>query len=362
VIARRYLTGWFILDICSIFPSFFDIIPVIEGSTASNVTLAGNGTLIKTASKSPVTSLRVIRALRLIKLVRLLRTPWGLLKRLFVRFATPRATVTVLSLVLECLVVAHWLACVLGMAATFLGTPLETWLATHGYCKQVGIDTDGDPVAACVSSAYIYLQCLWWSVGMLMGAPISMRPDKGPYPRYFFSGDNEVELRTHEQVVVIVLKLFCAFHWTTIIARFVFVYNNLDPDQREFRLGWDHLNRFCSFFNLEQRFRIELRQYYLERADEVKAKSRRKVMNKFSPHLAEEVVWELDKQWLVRVPCFSLVAERVRGEQLRFLVKVALAMDAAVYVPKDRPPPRRLYIITQGTAMYMGSVYEAGRS
>lgn len=202
------------------------------------------------------------------------------------------------------------------------------------------------------------------------------------------------------------LKLFCAFHWTTIIARFVFVYNNLDPDQREFRLGWDHLNRFCSFFNLEQRFRIELRQYYvracryghrrasrravphsptafpfarlpaavphahlarhvplaipdgrrrvgapttrhacscdaqLERADEVKAKSRRKVMNKFSPHLAEEVVWELDKQWLVRVPCFSLVAERVRGEQLRFLVKARAATDTSPCCSLPRPSPR----------------------
>ena len=58
---------------------------------------------------------------------------------------------------------------------------------------------------------------------------------------------------------------------------------------------------------------MELRQYYLERNKEVRARSRRKVLHGFSPYLAEEVVWELDKKWLVKVPCFSLAAERITG-------------------------------------------------
>ena len=94
----------------------------------------------------------------------------------------------------------------------------------------------------------------------------------------------------------------------------------------------------------------------------MKARSRRKVLSKFSPYLAEEVVWELDKKWLVRVPCFSLVAERLTGEELRFFVKVALAMDVSVFVPKDRPPPRRLYLITQGVALYKGKQLGIGAS
>ena len=48
-----------------------------------------------------------------------------------------------------------------------------------------------------------------------------------------------------------------------------------------------------------------------KRNKEMKARSRRKVLNQFSPFLAEEVVWELDKKWIVRVPCFSLVADRL---------------------------------------------------
>lgn len=30
VIAMRYLRGWFLLDVCSIFPSLFDILPVLK--------------------------------------------------------------------------------------------------------------------------------------------------------------------------------------------------------------------------------------------------------------------------------------------------------------------------------------------
>ena len=34
-------------------------------------------------------------------------------------------------------------------------------------------------------------------------------------------------------------------------------------------------------------------------------------MNEFSPQLAEKFVWKLNKDWLMRVPCFSLVVERL---------------------------------------------------
>ena len=439
VIAMRYLKGWFLVDALAIFPSLFDILPIVDACVDVN------------SPKSPLATLRVIRSLRLLKLMRLLRTPWGMLKRLIIRISTPRATVTILSLLFECLFVSHIFACLLGMMATFTASractraqlaphspreseatrtqraaaasppagyggldsahrrafesvclpALESWLGTHGYCRPHPDMPEG--YHQCVGAEVQYLQCLFWSVGMLMGAPISMSPDKGPYPRFYSDPENAINLRSHEQVIIILLKFIVAFHWTTVrtplrtprtppphappphaaascpplklhrsplvrrvcvqvIARFVFVFNNLDKDQKEFQLGWDALNRFCSFFRLEQKMAVEMRQYYIERNKEVRARSRRKVLNQFSPKLAEDVVWELDKRWLVRVPCFSLVAERVTGDELRFFVKVALAMDVAVYVPKDRPPPRRLYMITQGVALYKGEQLGIGES
>ena len=132
----------------------------------------------------------------------------------------------------------------------------------------------------------------------------------------------------------------------------------------QFQQGWDALNRFCGFFKIEQRAAMSLRQYYLERSEEVRAKSRMKVMRWFSPLLAEETVWDLNKEWLVVVPCFSLVVERASDapEAWRFLVSVALAMDVAVFVPKDRPPAGRLYLISSGTAVFRSRTLGPGES
>ena len=44
------------------------------------------------------------------------------------------------------------------------------------------------------------------------------------------------------------------------------------------------------------------------------------------------------------------------------LVQVALAMQPAVFVPTERPPPLRLYIITEGMALYRGKKLTKGSS
>ena len=46
----------------------------------------------------------------------------------------------------------------------------------------------------------------------------------------------------------------------------------------------------------------------------------------------------------------------------RFLVKVALVMQPAVFVPTERPPTHRLYIVTQGVAIYKGNKRSSGSS
>ena len=68
----------------------------------------------------------------------------------------------------------------------------------------------------------------------------------------------------------------------------------------------------------------------------------------------------------MKVPCFSLVVERLiarpESGMERFLVKVALAMQPAVYVPTERPPAQHLYIVTQGIALFRGKKLKAGDS
>ena len=70
-----------------------------------------------------------------------------------------------------------------------------------------------------------------------------------------------------------------------------------------------------------------------------------RVMNDFSPYLAEKFVWKLNKQWLMRVPCFSLVVERLverPGSGMeKFLIKVALARDRSTGAGRTASTGRR---------------------
>jgi len=254
-----------------------------------------------------------------------------------------RAYLTIAVALLECLYASHLFACLLALTTVFRATRLDTWYATLGYCQPVvyysnntqELDPSGETCrvvqaqalelglssndyvdgvacdASCVPAFSLYLQCFWWSMGLLMGAPISLTPNPGPYEQYTYAPDHLTLLSESEQLVVIAIKSVTAFMWTTVIARFVQVYNNLDPDASEFRMGWDALNRFVTYFKVPKPDALELRRYYIERAEEARAKSRKRVMNNFSPMLAEKFVWKLNKEWLVRVPCFTLVVQRL---------------------------------------------------
>lgn len=191
---------------------------------------------------------RLVRASRLIK-------QWS------VKVSTPRATLTLGACLVECAYVVHFGACILGLLTVFEDSPLDTWYATHGYCTDVSLYGGSGGTGSggggggggtgggsrdeyeCTGAGQLYFACFWWSAGMLMGAPISLTANAGPYERIYTSGQL---LTLNEQAVVLALKAATAFLWTTVIARFVTVYNNLDPDARDFRFGWDALNRFVS--------------------------------------------------------------------------------------------------------------------
>ena len=363
IIIKAYLhplRGWFLLDAFSLGASAFDVVPIF---LASNEDSGG--------STDVLAVFRVVRVLRLVKLTRLLKASKRL-KEWSVKIATPRATLTIFQIGVECMYVMHWAACIFGIISLLASSPLDTWLATHGLCTPRE-DLDWTDYAGglvrgfeCVPAYQLYMQCILWSGGMLMGAPISLSPHKGPFERHYSAGGPKTLFRFHEELTILILKVLTAFEWVTVLARFVQVYNNLDPDARDFKAGWDALNRFVKYFSVQKPDAQELRRYYVERSDMAKAKTRMRVMNDFSPYLAEKFVWKLNKDWLMKVPCFSLVVERLvlqpQSGMERFLVKVALAMQPEVYCPSERPQAKCLYIITDGSAMHRGNRLTKGDS
>ena len=122
-IALCYMKGWFALDLFSIAPMAFDIIPVIN--------TADDGEQTSASPPRAAKALRVVRILRLIKLSRLIRSS-RILKRWEVRNSLPTSVVTLIALMFAVLVIAHWIACLLSIQTTIDGEPEATCIPICG--------------------------------------------------------------------------------------------------------------------------------------------------------------------------------------------------------------------------------------
>lgn len=170
-IARVYLSTWFVIDTMSVATSLFDILPML-----------GVGDSLGSAK-----IVRIVRALRLIKLVRLAKSSKSI-KQLESTISISTFTRTILRLLFKLLLTVHYYACILRIVASFPATPLDTWMGTYGYCQPDPANANTtkplvDPI--CVDPAYLYLQCIRWSMGLIAGAGFPMFPARGPYPPFY---------------------------------------------------------------------------------------------------------------------------------------------------------------------------------
>jgi hypothetical protein len=193
-IAANYMKGWFALDMLSIFPSAFDIPPVIPGSGM--------------ASGGSVRVLRVVRVARLIKLVRLVRS-----SRMFSRWQTSislsSANRTLMTLfAVQVPLLAHWIACLFRLVPQFGASEADSWLGTFGHCWD-----DGAGDVECVGAGRLYVDCWHWSAGGLV-AGYAYLPPYGPHP------NGELPLmNTTETAVLTLLQIFGARASPTIPMR-----------------------------------------------------------------------------------------------------------------------------------------------
>ena len=171
-IARRYLRSWFTIDLLSIVPSLFDILPLVEGS---GFEAQEDTSRLKLA--------RGFRTARLIKLVRLVRAS-RVLARWRTHITVSFARLSMISLILELAIASHWLACLLSLQTVFGDRRVDSWLGTFGWCIAIDDDVDqhGSPHAPeqCVHTSKLFLVCLHWGLGIVAG--FAPDPERGPYP------------------------------------------------------------------------------------------------------------------------------------------------------------------------------------
>ena len=350
-IGQRYLKGWFLIDVASIVPSLFDILPLVGAMD----------------SVGGVKSLRVIRALRLIKLVRLARTS-RVAGRLVERVSWPVFYLTLMSLATKLLLLVHFYACITAISTTLVESPLDTWLATHGYCEPDGFE---DPphnttrAYMCVEPAYLYFQTLKWSLGLIAANGINMFPPEGPYPPHYSDANVYNTLLTvQEDIMVHVLKFMGILIWSMVFGTLIRAIAQRDPDEIAYERDLDNLNRLCKHHHMPGAMARELRRYVHQTKELHRARSRAEIYSKLSPVLVHKATAFISAA-LLKSPLFYAARHRAMKmsdeiEAEKFVVSMVTKMELAVYAPQDRPPRGRLYVITKGAARFLGEAIGPG--
>uniref|UniRef100_A0A7S2CQW0 Ion transport domain-containing protein n=1 Tax=Haptolina brevifila TaxID=156173 RepID=A0A7S2CQW0_9EUKA len=145
-IAAHYAKGWFVIDVCSVFPVDVLMVAGVLGSEEIGSDNGNNGTQM-------LQMVRMLRLLRLIKLARILRA-----SRIFSRWENsisisyPQRSLITWTVLIA--MVLHWMACSLGLVAqlhTSLRTPSVTAeVSARIEAERQGLTTTGSECFGCV--------------------------------------------------------------------------------------------------------------------------------------------------------------------------------------------------------------------
>ena len=361
-IAKNYMQSWFVVDVFSMLPSTFDIVPLVIDQIEENAERSQSLRVLRTA-----------RALRLVKLVRLVRSS-RVIKRVLSKVPISYGALTLLTLVLATLGAAHIIACVMGMIATlYADNRLDSWFATHGLCWPSFTNGDGEiRPYQCAGVGQLYLQCFYFAIGAIVMYTDS--PKIGPHeehysrdPEVFGHNEGSIAQWTNiEQVLVQMILFGGACAWAYVTAKFVDVIANGEPAVQDFRLNMDVINRFCSNHGIPPHKRRMMRQYMQECFESRDALDCKIVFELLPDHLVYDphdgILWDVHGPWLSGMPFMKLPRWRqhdpVQYLEMPFMMRLSVLMTPQVFFPDEIVPGKRLYAILHGTAMHNRKLLE----
>lgn len=117
------------------------------------------------------------------------------------------------------MLLVHYFACTIAILTIFKRSPLDTWLATYGYCEPVdeelGIrdQRSGQDHVSCVEWGLLYFVCVKWALGLIVAQGLPIEPDPGPFePHFSESNAYNRKMQTFEDIIVLLLKFFGVRH------------------------------------------------------------------------------------------------------------------------------------------------------
>ena len=315
-IVKRYLSGWFSIDLVSILP--FDTVSVAMGDSAAG------------AGLSELKILRVIRLLRLIKLARIFKSV-RIFTRIMAQSGLSFSTWALIKFLVGVIVIMHWTACVWGITPT-LSDDTNNWLRMTGMV-QAG------PWAKYVA-AFEFAE-----MAMVMGY-----------------GDF-TPANTAERLIALILMFICGCIYAYVIGAICGVVSDMDPATREYQQNVDLLNDYMNEIKVPKAMRTRLREYFTHCKTIFRTKYYHEVLDNMSPALQGEVARHSHSSWLYKIPFFMANNE---DERDRFVICIALDLVPRAFAPnemvyREGDVSAAMYIVIRGMCAMLGRVITGGK-
>lgn len=314
VIVRKYLLGWFPVDLVSIIP--YDLIAV----------------MMRDDSLSNLKVLRAIRLLRLAKLLRIIR-----LGRLFRRFeATHEVNYAVLALNkfgFGILFLAHWMACLFYLIAATEAKE-NNWIT--GYFDVSAEDAFG------IDKGTLYVASVYWAVATLSTL-----------------GYGDVIPATNaERMYAVVGTFIGGAVYAYLLGSVCSIVTNLDEGSNTFYRQMDELNRFMKEKDITAPLRVKLRDYFRFRRNSRALVEWSGVMHLMSDSLRLDVAEEVFGGWIRAMPIFRDCPKRLPAMLSAHLSSLVLSPHENIMAN----PVRRdsLFIVEKGLVAHRGKIQETG--
>lgn len=315
-IIKRYLSGWFWIDLVAILP--FDMIGVIANSDDLN----------------NLKALRIARLMRLFKLLRILRAG-----RMFDRWESSIAinysVMTLVQFVALTIVVAHWLACLWHMTVS-IENDETNWVTNYGDPA----DPNGE-----LTTAEVYIVALYWAV-MTMST----------------IGYGDVTPVTTAERITATFGMFIGSSiFAYIVGAVTSTVASMGARQTEFYELMDSINLYMEEVELPQPIRIRIREFFRHRYNtgSLQAEKNMAILELLSPALQEAVANHTHAGWIRDIQYFTHCPDE-------FVTKVAMTLENHTFSPHEviihlGEEALNLYIVKSGVCAAKGVIYTRGK-
>ncbi len=272
---------------------------------------------------------------------------------------------TLMSIMAGILIACHWAACIFGLTASF--DPLGSWPYGIEYCVEWGhpnksvaesmLDT------ACPSDWHCDIGICNSQNFCRNGYACAHPLDMYSMSLYFvvmtitsvgYGDVTATKFNVGEQFVFVVIMLITGMLWGYLIGIFCTMASP-SPEVQDFRSDLSSLNEFMASHKVASASRYRLREYMHQTVHLKTIEGRQKLLSKLSPSMQGEMALLINERTIHRVWYLADV-------EMGLLIDISAKLTPLVFPPAEYCPPRFLYIINKGIAIYAGKMRHNGNT